>query len=136
VKSNVAGKKKGAVMPIGGLMKNVAEKRIGELQIKSGFVRRRCRRVEERCCLDEDRHREASRISERVARERALADKRRKEEEACSRDRWAHRSEMLPGASSHLEDMNRSIDVSLNNSSSIPPPMAATRSDRVDVSLN
>jgi hypothetical protein len=43
--------------------------------------------VEERRRLDEDRRREASRISERVTRERTLADKRRKEDEARARDR-------------------------------------------------
>jgi hypothetical protein len=43
---------------------------------------------------------------------------------------------MLPDASSHLEDLNRSIDVSLNNSSSIPPPIATVGSDRGDASLN
>jgi hypothetical protein len=43
---------------------------------------------------------------------------------------------MLPGASSHLEDLHRSADVSLNNSSSVPPSVAAAGSDRVDVSLN
>jgi hypothetical protein len=32
--------------------------------------------------------------------------------------------------------MNRSIDISLNNSSSIPSPIAAAGSDREDVSLN
>jgi hypothetical protein len=94
------------------------------------------RRVEEHRRLDEDRRREASRIFERVARERAPADKRRKEDEARARERWAHRSEMLPGASSHLEDLHRSIDVSLNTSSSIPHPVAAAGSDRVEVSLN
>jgi hypothetical protein len=71
-----------------------------------------------------------------VAHERALADKQRKEEEARSRDRWAHRAEMLPSASSHLEDLNRYVDVSLNISSSILPPVADARSDRVDVSRN
>jgi hypothetical protein len=35
-----------------------------------------------------------------------------------------------------MEDLNRSIDVSLTTSSSIPPPVAAAGSDRVDVSLN
>jgi hypothetical protein len=41
VKSNIAGKTRGAVTPTGGLMKNVVEKRTCKLQIKSGFVKRR-----------------------------------------------------------------------------------------------
>jgi hypothetical protein len=43
---------------------------------------------------------------------------------------------MLRGAFSHLEDLHRSVDVSLNTSSSIPPAVAAAGSDRVEVSLN
>jgi hypothetical protein len=43
---------------------------------------------------------------------------------------------MLPGDSSHGEDLHRSVDVSLNNSSSIPPSIAAAGSDRVDASLD
>ncbi|KAK1570145.1 hypothetical protein QYE76_027234 [Lolium multiflorum] len=93
------------------------------------------RRIEERRRLDEDRRREASRTSERLARERALADKRRLEDEARVRDRWAHRAEMLPGESSHGEDPLRSADVSMNNSSSILPSIAAAGSDRGVASL-
>jgi hypothetical protein len=43
---------------------------------------------------------------------------------------------MLSGASSHLEDLNRSIDVSLNNSPSILPTIAAVGSYRGDASMN
>jgi hypothetical protein len=40
---------------------------------------------------------------------------------------------MRPGASSHLEDLNRSIDVSQNTSSSIPIPVAAAGSGRAEI---
>jgi hypothetical protein len=43
---------------------------------------------------------------------------------------------MLPGASSHLEDLNRSADVSQNISSSIPLLVAVAGSDRVEVGLS
>jgi hypothetical protein len=46
--------------------------------------------------LKEERQREATRNTERLARERALAEKRRMEDEARARDRWAHMIEMLP----------------------------------------
>jgi hypothetical protein len=42
---------------------------------------------------------------------------------------------MMPGDSSHGEDPLRSIDVSMNNSSSIPPSIAAAGSDRGVASL-
>lgn len=77
--------------------------------------------MEERRRLDEERHREATRISERVACERALAEKNRKEEEMRARDRWAHRAEMAPATSSNPTPA-RSVDVSPNTSSMIPSP--------------
>jgi hypothetical protein len=46
--------------------------------------------------LDEDRRREALRNSEHFARERALQEKKKHEDEEMmrNRDRWAHRPEM------------------------------------------
>jgi hypothetical protein len=76
------------------------------------------RRGEERRRLDEDRRREALRLSENHARERALLEKKRRDEEEASknRDRWAHRSEMQNNNS-----MRSSADVSLPISSSHAP---------------
>jgi hypothetical protein len=83
-------------------------------------------RMEERCRgderrrLDEDRRREALRLSENHARERALLEKKRRDEEEASknRDRWAHRSEMQ---NNNNNSMRSSADVSLPISSSHAP---------------
>jgi hypothetical protein len=77
VKNNIGGRMKGAVMLIGGLRKNDAEKKSVELQIKNGSgwktgaVLRSATVFDEECC------REATPISERVACERALMEKKR-----------------------------------------------------------
>jgi hypothetical protein len=92
------------------------------------------RRREERRRLDDERRREALKILENLARERALLKKKRREDEEASRnrDRWAHRSEMQNNSNS----MRSSADVSHANalpsapsrmlissaSDSIPPP--------------
>jgi hypothetical protein len=93
------------------------------------------RRGEERRRLDDERRREALKISENLARERALLEKKRREDEEASRnrDRWAHRPEMQNNTNS----MRSSADVSHVNahpsapsrmmilaaSDSIPPPV-------------
>jgi hypothetical protein len=82
------------------------------------------RRGEERRRLDDERHKEALRISERLARERALLEKRRREEEeeeSRNRDRWAHQAEMQPGPSTHTMNSSRIINVSLNSAAPRAP---------------
>jgi hypothetical protein len=93
------------------------------------------RRGEERRILDDERRWEALKISENLARERALLEKKRRDEEEANRnrDRWAHRPEMQ----SNTNSMRSSADVSHFNvhpsalsrmmilaaSDSIPPPV-------------